>query len=232
MSKADVFRARAISSIERWPSAFVTTLHSSGRQGDRTVRALAGHEHGNRVGSGDLPGEDLPFVAPAGRLEEQVRVRAADRAGLALDARRELERALVPQRERVDRVLALDLAELRVRDLPVLQIDVALLGGARHREHARLSGDGHELDDIGERKLVEGTLKRHQDAFTIAARAGSAQPAAQPAGRRLTERARRRRARRGPPRRARRAARRRTRASGRRPRRRRRRARAGVRGGR
>src|ERR1019366_7585894 len=116
MSNAEVRRARAISSIERLPSAFVATFHSSGV----SVTGPFAPSRATRTGTESVPGIFFERIFHSSRrLEEEIRVRAADRAGFALDTRRELERALAPERERVDRVLALDLAELGVRDLPV-----------------------------------------------------------------------------------------------------------------
>jgi hypothetical protein len=89
------------------------------------------------------------------RLHEQVRIALRDGLDLAGRRRLELEVALVPDGERVDRLLARHLVERRVDDAALLKVDLALEVAVDEMEHARFSGDADELDDVREMELSE-----------------------------------------------------------------------------
>ena len=61
------------------PSHRVMTTHSCGVRVIGPASRSRGDEARNGVGGGDLLREDLPLVAPARRLDQEVRVRAGDR---------------------------------------------------------------------------------------------------------------------------------------------------------
>ena len=153
-------RPTAISSIERRSSILQITAHSCGVN-DTEVFELFWREHRHQPGRRDALGEHLPLVDPPRRLHQEVGVGLLDRRRRRVLAGGEDELALRPDGELVDRLLADQVADLRVDDLAVLQVDVAGLGAVLQREDAGLARHRHQLDDVGKRQLLERTLECH-----------------------------------------------------------------------
>ena len=123
--------------------------------------AFLRREDRNHTGGTDLLREDLPLVDLARRLHEEVGVRLVDRFGVGLGAGSEDELALLPARELVDGLFALERRHRGVNDLPPLEEDPAGVGAVLQHEHAGLPGDRHQLDDVGQRQLAKRSLKGH-----------------------------------------------------------------------
>src|SRR4029079_17290620 len=77
------------------------------------------------------------------------------------------EIAFAPDGERVHRLLALQIAELRVHDLPLAQVDLARSAAILEREHAGLAGHRHQLDDVGQRQFTQRTLECHRRSSSL-----------------------------------------------------------------
>src|SRR5436309_2804601 len=92
---------------------------------------------------------------------ERIRAARSTSLPLGLLAGVELELALVPDRQGIDRLFADHLADGSVHHLPVLQIDKAAVRVARESELACFPGDADELDDVGQRQFFERSLKGH-----------------------------------------------------------------------
>ena len=127
----------------------------AGVEVDLALAVLLDHELRHEVDGRDLLREHAPLVEPPRRFHEEVRVALRDRARLAGRAGLELEVALVPDGEGIDRLLAAGVVELRVHDAAFEQEDLALVGPVHEVEDPRLSADADELDDVGEVELSE-----------------------------------------------------------------------------